>query len=292
MGDGWLYIVTYRGSEGDTTAERDYKGDWLLRYHFESGKVENLGVMVPHSSVPVMIAHKATKRLYGLSAPGRTMPERRNQFFVYDVSERKLVFVGGPETATCRALILADNGRAFYDHGGSLVRYDPEKNEVAKTEAKLPGNGMLRAASQPNAHGICFCITHDGVVFSFDTRAEVLKEMTKAFVADPLYTAVCKLSPDERFLYYSPGAHGGTSKHGTALIQLDVTTGKRKVIAFLNALLRERKDYNLGGTYAVALNKDGGKVCVCWNGGPMQQKGKDFGLCSVMILEMPESERK
>ena len=295
LGDGWLYFVTYRGSVRGTTEERGYKGDWLFRYDFESGKVENLGIMVPHSSVPVLIGHRPTKRLYGLSAPGQTMPEPRNQFFVYDIGQRKLIFAGGPETTMCRALILADDGRAYYDHDGHLVGYDPDKNVVTQTKAKLPG-GNLRAASRPDAKGLTYCFASDGTGFSFNTRensfkATAIKETTKSFVTGPLYTAVCKLSPDERYLYYSPGAHGRTSQQGTVLMQLDVKTGRRKVLAFLNAYLREKKNYNLGGTYAISLNKDGSKVFICWNGGSMDQRKQEFGLCSVMIVHIPESER-
>jgi len=295
IGDGWLYFVTYRGSVRTTTAERDYKGDWLFRYHFETGRAENLGVMVPHSSVPVLVGHKPTKRLYGLSAPGKTMPEPKKQFFVYDTEQRELVFAGGPETTMCRALILADDGSAYYDHGGYLARYDPKKNVVTQTKAKLPG-GNLRAASRPDAKGISYCFARDGTGFSFNTtkrlfKAKAIKETTRSFATGPLYTTVCKLSPDERYLYYSPGAHGKTYRQGTVLMQLDVKTGKRKVIAFLNAYLSEKKDYNLGGTYAISLNKDGSKAFICWNGGSMRPRRRDFGLCSVMIVHIPESER-
>lgn len=292
LGDGWMYFVTYRGSVRGTTKENGYEGDWLFRYELKTGKLENLGIMVPHSSVPVLVGHPRTKRLYGLSAPGKTMPTFRKQLFVYDVEQRKLVFAGGPESTMCRALILADDGRAYYDSEGMLVRYDPKVNKVVNTQARLPGDANLRAASRPDANGVVYCFTSGGTGFSFDTKTEAVKETTKAFVAGPLYTTACKLEPSGRYLYYAPGAHGRTKQHGTAVLQLDVKTGKRKVVAFLNECVRAQKNYNLGGTYALALNDDGSKLFICWNGNVATERKNDFGLCSVMVIRLPESERR
>ena len=192
----------------------------------------------------------------------------------------------------CRALIVAEDGRAFYDatyeEKGFLVRYDPKSNTVTKTTTQLPGDGTLRAASRQDANGMVYCFTKDGVAFSLETKNETIKEITKAFVAGPLYTTVCKLGPEARYLYYAPGAHGRTWQNGTAVLRLDLKTGRREVIAFLNAYLREQRKYNLGGTYGLSVNSDGSKLLICWNGGLLAQKKNDFGLCSAMILGLPE----
>src|SRR5690606_33798809 len=91
-GDGWIYFFGYRGSEGKTTKEVNYQGDWLLRYNPETRKTENLGIAVPYSSVPVLMSHQPSKTLYGLSVPGRSAPEPVNQFFRYDVESGKVLF--------------------------------------------------------------------------------------------------------------------------------------------------------------------------------------------------------
>ena len=41
-------------------------------------------------------------------------------------------------------------------------------------------------------------------MFRFDTRKEKTTVIGRTFETGPAYTAVCKLSPDERFLYYVP----------------------------------------------------------------------------------------
>lgn len=289
--DGWLYLAGYRGSVGTTTAENGYKGDWLLRYHMASGKAENLGILVPYASVPSMEPDAAANVLYGLGVPGKTAPEQKPQFFAYDIAARTLLFSGGPPSSLNRSIIVAADGRAYYANEGHLVRYDPALRRIDATSAQIPGNGTLRAASRPGPDGVVYCFTSDGVVFSFDPQTDTVTELLKAFVTGRLYIASCELDPSGRYLYYVPSAHGGSRAHGTALIQLDVKTRRRKVIAFLNEHLRQSRDYNLGGTYGLALARDGSRLFINWNGNNVEQKKSDFGLCSAMVVHIPESER-
>ena len=292
LGDGWIYFTGYYGSEKATTEAQGYGGDWLLRYNRQSGQTENLGVLVPDSSTPSMEAYAPGAMLYGLAMPGASMREPKQQFFAYSVKERKLVFAGGPESTMSRSVIVAADGRAYYEAEGKLVRYEPDRNRVVPTDIRVPGDGRLRAASRPDAAGVVYCFSNDGVVFAFDPRTEQVTEMTKAFVAGSLYTASCELSPGGNYLYYSPSAHGGSKAHGTAVIQLNVKTRQRKVIAFLNEYMRQQENYNLGGTYGMALSKDGGTLFINWNGARLGGKEESFGLCSAMILHIPEGERE
>ena len=85
---------------------------------------------------------------------------------------------------------------------------------------------------------------------------------------------------------------------GSAVIQIDVKTGKKKVIAFLNGFIRDKEKYNLGGTFGTALSPDGQILHICWNGRPLDKqvsKGSSsslgFGLCSVLNVHIPASER-
>jgi len=295
--DGWIYFFGYRGSVRRTGEDSGYRGDWLLRYNMQSGKTENLGIAVPYCSVPVLLFHSASRSLYGLAVPGKTAPKQEDRFFRYGIDEGKLAFVGGPVPNMSRALILARDGRAWYTHSagkgspGVFVRYEPGKNRPVVTDLKVPGNGQLRAASRPDAKGVAYCLSRDGVLFSFDTNREKVAELGTAFATEPLYTAACRLDPTGRYLYYVPGAHGRTSRNGTAVIQFDTKTKKHKVIAFLNALLRKEEDYNLGGTYGLALSEDGSTLCINFNGAPLGNKQPDFGKCSAVLLRIPESER-
>jgi hypothetical protein len=151
---------------------------------------------------------------------------------------------------------------------------------------------MLRAASRADADGIVYGISKDGVVFAFDTNTETVTEIAKVFVAGRLYTAVCRLDPTDTYLYYIPGAHGRSGETGTPVIQLNVKTRRLKVLAFLNETLRQQKNYNLGGTYGIALSDDGSQLFASFNGAELPAgRQSEFGLCSVLLLHIPKSER-
>jgi sugar lactone lactonase YvrE len=296
--DQALYFFGYRGSVRHTTAAADYTGDWLLRYALDEGTTENLGIPVPFSSVPVLASTSNGESLYGLSVPGQTMPEPTSQFFHYDLRARKIVhrsaiFASGP-----RAIVVGFEDRAYFgtrdeaSGEGRLVCYDPAKGELRQTRLKIPGDGMLRAASRVDKDGVAWCFSKDGVVFAFDTRREQIREVTRAFVAGRQYIAACRLGPRERYLYYVPDAHGRSGEVGSPVIQLDVRSGERKVLAFLNAYLREKQEYNLGGTYGLALNRDGSQLLINWNGARLPAgRQTEFGRCAAMVVHIPESER-
>ncbi|MBS3763576.1 MAG: hypothetical protein KGZ25_09780 [Planctomycetes bacterium] len=297
-GDSWMYFVGYRGSVRKTGPETGFRGDWLLRYNLKSGKIENLGIMIPHCSVPSMESYIPSPEssidsamLYGLAVPGRTKPDMKPRFFAYSIAKKKLTFCGGPPSTMNRAIIVTSRGKVYYEVEAKLVRYDPEDKSVENTDIKVPGNGRLRAASRPDSRGIIYCFSSDGMMFAFNPTEAKITKLGMAFVAGRLYTTDCELSPGGRYLYYIPSAHGNSHVHGTALIQLDLKTGRRKVIAFLNEFIRQKKDYNIGGTYGMALSKDGSVLFVNFNGAPLESKRKNFGLCSAMIVHIPEKER-
>lgn len=297
-GDGGIYLFGYRGSVRKTGSETGYRGDWLLRYRPATGQTEHLGVPVPFSSVPVLEFCPAVGCLYGLSVPGQTMPEPRTQFFRYDLETERATYTCAVDTKGPRAIIVSPDGRVYFG-GGSvssgeqfLMRYEPREHRVTKLSIHFPGDGMLRAASRADADGIVYGISKDGVVFAFDTKTETITEICKAFVAGRLYTAVCRLDPTDTYLFYVPGAHGRSGETGTPVIQLNVKTRRYKVLAFLNETLRQRKNYNLGGTYGVALSRDGSQLFVSFNGAKLPAgRQSEFGLCSALVLHIPESER-
>jgi len=296
--DGGIYVFGYRGSVRRTGSETDYRGDWLLRYHPGTGQTENLGVPVPFSSVPVLEHCSAIGCLYGLSVPGQTMPQPRTQFFRYDLTTGRVSFTCDVEAKGPRAIIVSRDGRVYFGASDPssgeavLMRYEPRKHQVSRLAARIPSGGMLRAASRVDANGVAYGISKDGVVFAFDTNSERAKEIAKVFVAGKLYTAVCRLDPTGTYLYYVPGAHGRSGETGTPVIQLNVKTRRCKVLAFLNDTLRRQKSYNLGGTYGIALSDDGSQLFVSFNGAQLPAgKQPEFGLCSALLLHIPESER-
>lgn len=292
-GDGWLYFATYPGSSGKANHEVGYKGDFLARYQMDSGRVEKLGILVPDARIPSMELDATGTMLLGLAVPGPSAPDSQTSlFYAYSLPEHRTIFTTNSEGSMQRAIMTAPDTGAYFDGGGELVRYDPAKSKATRTSIAIPGDASLRAASLPDANGVIYGITRQGTVFAFDTKANKTRAITKAFVTEGLYTAVCRLSPSGRYLYYVPSAHGKSYRHGTAVIQLDVKTGSRKVLCFLNRRFRETHDYNLGGTFSLALSPDGSMLYIGWNGAPVNaKKQKEFGLCSAMIVHIPEGER-
>jgi len=289
-GDGWLYFVNYPGTAPG--AESSYKGDWFFRYEMATGKVEQLGVLVPGCGVAALRYHPPSDTLYGLAEGFGLEVAPRNKFFAYDLGRRGLVYYGGPEPGMTRALMVAANGRAYY--GGTdkmLKRYDPKAKTVASLDQQIPGDGNLRAVSRPAADGVIYAISADGVLFAFDPETERITWSARAFTENSHYITTCRLDPTERYLYYVPDAHGGAWKVGAPLIQFDLDAQKPKGLAFFNEFFVQNRAYNLGGTYGIALSPDGGQLLICWNGAPVGDRQQGFGLCSAMIVHIPQSER-
>jgi len=111
------------------------------------------------------------------------------------------------------------------------------------------------------------------------------------------YVTVCELSPDERFLYYLPGAHGGAFRQGTPVVQYEIATGRRKVLAFLARAFEQAHNYVPAGTYGMKVSADGGTLYVNFNGHaadgtrPAHMRPNGFALCSFAAIHIPASER-
>ena len=122
--------------------------------------------------------------------------------------------------------------------------------------------------------------------------------MGETAVGNETYIATLDRDPQtERYLYYVPGAHGGGWRDNAPLIQYDVRTRTRKVIAFLFPACFDRTGYITMGTYGLAVSKDGARVFITWNG----HQGTDresigrrtrFNTCALTVVHIPESERR
>ena len=330
-GRGRLYFATYRGSAKGTSIEYGYQGDHFFRYDEHSGQTEDLGPLVPDATIPVLVYYAPTDMLYGEAQPAlNNNGESGSIFFAYSLKEKKLRFTCPTGSAMTRAIVVAADGRVFWEHvkedtkvepavktetgrkpaakqlagkkpvvkkpirlrNSNLGRYDPKSNTAAVTDVTIPGNGTLRAASRWDSQGTVYCLTSDGMLFDFDTRREKLTPWKSCFPTGALYTAVIKLDPTERYLYYVPASHGHSSETGSVVVQAEIATRKIKAMAFPAATIQEKFGYHLGGTFGTALSPDGSQLFIVWNGnikGASRQT--DFGLCSAMILHIPAADR-
>jgi len=290
-----VYFWGYRGSVRQTTAAAKYRGDWLMSRSMKIRNVKSHGIPIAHCSAPVLIGCKANESLYGYAVPGQTSPVQTDRFFRYSLKSNKVETLGGPTPDVSRAMIVAPNGDAFYSTGAKgdsrFVQYHAATGGFTTLKVKLPAGESLRAASRVAKNGNAYCITRGGAVFSFNVNTHKVRSIGEVFPAGPKYTAACRLDPSERFLYYLPGAHGKSIVSGTPVLQMNVKTGRVKVIAFLSAYLLKQKQYHCGGTYGIALNAAGSQLFINMNGGDAGAKKPDFGKCAALVVHIPASER-
>lgn len=295
--DGWLYFATHRGSTTVTADKNNYKGDWIIRCDPRSGKSEVVVQgPVPKHCIPTSVLDGERLIFYGGTAAGTDAKDKGVQFFAYDVKNKKLLHSCGDGPP--RYLILSKStGRVYWVPGGEgavgqLVRFDPKKpGDPVKLEAKLG----CRAATQETPQGVVYTISQGGKgsdarIYSFDVKTEEAKELGPAQVGAQGYVTSLDADPTGRYLYYVPGAHGGSERDNSAVVQYDVKTKKRKVIAFLHPFYKDKVGATLAGTFSTAVDPKGDKVYVTWN---VRRAGdKAWDCCALAVIHVPESERK
>jgi hypothetical protein len=191
--------------------------------------------------------------------------------------------------------MLAKDGKLYFsDANGKLSFYDPVQNEISVTKLSLPGpENKLRSSATATSKGLIYGMTRAGRLFVFDPGQQAIKDLGPNFLSGD-YNAVMVLSPDEKYLYYAPGAHGSAAKYGTPVVQYDIVKGNRKVIAFLQQPFIKKAGYNIAGNYNMQIDPKGGTLYCTFNGSKYVA-GKDpqkFGLPAVVVIKIPESERK
>ena len=292
--DGKLYYATHRGSKKATTDASHYRGDWILRTDPRTGKTEVVAHgPVPNHAIPTGVLDPDRLIFYGGTAAGLNSEGDGDRFFAYDVANEKLLcdVPDGP----ARYLIFArSTGRVYYVPGkedGALMRFDP-----ATDERPEPVEGTrigVRAATQETPDGFVYTVSlgqrsEDATVWSFNTRTEETRNIGSAAVGSQAYVASIDAGPRGRYLYYVPGAHGGSDRDGAPIVQFDVKTGTKKVLAFLEPFYTEQYGLTLKGTYSTALSEDGGKLYITWN---VSRGSRAWDCCGLTVVHIPESER-
>ena len=291
--DGWLYFSTHRGSTRVTIDRYHYRGDWIVRHHPGTGATEVVTRgPVPKHCIPTSVLDPDRLIFYGGTASGNPA-EKSIMFFAYDIRKRKVLHSvpAGPY----RCMIFArSTGRIYYCNSdeGPLMRYDPA---TGKPPVRIAGAIGLRAATQETADGFVYTVStrRNGTLWRFNTRTETIERIGKVAVGRADYVTSLDVDPSGRFLYYTPGAHGGAEHDGTPIVQFDTRTRTRKVIAFLHPHYLRKYGYVPLGTFGSALAPDGRTLYVTWNGnrGGMQRGRYRFDTCAMTAIHIPASER-
>lgn len=293
-GDGWLYFSTHRGSTRVTTDQYHYKGDWIVRVRSDEGKPEIVARgPVPKHCIPASIVDPKRLIFYGATTPGAYTGDESGQFFAYDLMARKLLYAGpdGPS----RAMILArSTGMLYYTPGKAdtpLMRFDPK---MPGKPSKLSLTIGVRAATEETPQGIVYTVSQAGkggetMLYAFDVKKEEVRKLGPAAVGAQQYIASLHADPSGHYLYYVPGAHGGADSDGSAVVQYDVKTGKRKVLAFLHPFYKNKYGCAVKGTYSLALDPKGDKLFITWNAN--RSGGKAWDSVALTVIYIPEGER-
>lgn len=222
-----------------------------------------------------------------------------NALWGLDLRTRKPVFqaADGSMGFNRNFALARDGSVVFNGKDGVLWKYDPAAKVAAATKSAFKGSPGMRSSSRESKDGWVYGTTHSsGQLFRYKPSEDKLEMLGPAWLSGD-YVTVVELSPDEKYLYYLPGAHGGGFKTGTPVVQYEIATGKRKVLAFLAAAFDAEYDYVPAGTYGVKLSADGATLYVNFNGHPGDRtrprtmKPNGFGLCAFAAVHIPETER-
>jgi len=221
-----------------------------------------------------------------------------NALWGLDLATKQVVFQSPDGLITFnRNFALGRDGSIFFNGEDGIGKFDVRSRRVEKTAAAFSDSPGMRSSTHESTDGSIFGTTQQtNELFQFRPASGELKLLGPTWLGGE-YTTVAVLSPDERFIYYLPGSHGGAFRSGTPVVQYSIATGQRKVIAFLAEPFEKEHGYVPAGTYGVKLSDDGGTLFVNFNGHaadsirPAHMRPNGFGLCAFAAIHIPESER-
>ena len=280
--DGWLYYATDRGSPTVTNDAHGYLGEWILRTH--PGTLETQVVArfpIPKHTIPSSVLDPERMIFYGGTAPGKDAENQKIQFFALEVKTGKILIQDddGPDRTP---IFSSSTGRVFWE--GKM--YDPETNKI--TAVNVP---HVRSCTHETPQGIVYGTTHRSAdLWALDVKTGDVKPIGAGAVAKQEYVASIEADPTGRYLYYVPGAHGGAAGDGSPVVQFDLKTKQRKVIAFLHQHFWDKYGYAVDGSFGNALDEKGERLFISWDG---WRKGQPRGWesASITVVHIPASER-
>ncbi len=218
-----------------------------------------------------------------------------NALWGLDLTSRQPVVQTPDETvAFNRAFALARDGSIFFNGDDHLLKLDGKSHRISDCRAAFVESPGVRCASEETSDGYIYGVTHGTAqLFRYSVPRDELRFLGPVFLTGG-YTTVIELSPDERYLYYLPGAHGRAQQVGTPVVRYERATGKRVVVAFLADYCQHTFGYVPGGTYGMKLSADGRTIYVNFNGHAVEElrpkhlKTDGFGLTSFAAIHLPE----
>ena len=290
-----------------------YQGGHIMSYNVETGDITDYGVPMIHASWPYHRIDTKRGMLYAVGMFG--------EFLAWDIKEQKTHWAGylpeGMDWWERGILIDEETGMVYTsnrdesDTEKHIIRYDPFKNRFFKLACHVPKNkvpiklgiegGYNHMRAQTAHRGpddLFWVITLTGELFSFSPGNEEIVKKGINWPGEQRYTSAMARSPEGKYIYYFPGAHGMSFMDGSPMIQYNTETGERKVLAFLYPYYNKKYGYTCGGTFSIKLDDKGERLFIQMNGAfidveeQMKLKTLDvFGHTSIFLVHIPESER-
>ena len=309
-----LWFCTYWAKYTEP-AERDYAtgydGGHIMSYDVLTGDIVDYGVPLKRASWPY---HRVDTKRGIMYAVGMFC-----EFLAWDINQQKVLWAGylpdGMKWNNRAIMIDEETGMVYTSNHDTeadperhMLVYNPAKNRIEKLECHMPqtqvtsqrgGKGdyspMRAQTRRRGPDGLFWAVTSAGQMFTFDPESNTITDKGINWPGEQRYTTSMDRSPGGRYLYYLPGAHGHGFSDGGPIIQYDTQTGVKKVLAFTFPYYFDKYGYTPGGTFSIKLDDAGEKLFILWNGAFVDHEegheGDTFGQCSVMVVNIPASER-
>jgi hypothetical protein len=293
MPDGTLWACTHFGPHPDDSwFANGYRGSWMLSYNIYTRETRNWGIPIVGGNLATFHLDTQRGRLVGTGSLS-------NMVLCYDVLNKQVRFAGYPPkgwTWGPRTMLLDQETGKFWtvdmNDGYAFFSFDPEFNKFEHYDVRPPVNPMTQKTGFPRGHtdrpaidGWYYWATIDGTLFRF--RPEGAKGPEVQLVGTTWDTGrdvlQMALDPGRRYIYYYP-------KENSPIVQYDVSTGKRKIIGWLQDFFFEKYGYCMGEVYGMEISSDGDYLVIVTNG-TFEGRGTYFGHPALLVVEIPAEER-
>jgi hypothetical protein len=302
MPDGTLWASTHYGVYPDSSwFANGFRGSWLLSYNINTHEAKNWGVPLAGTNLPESCLDPKRGK-YVATGSFAT-------FLCWDTINKRVSYAGCPPKGWIwweRAMLLDEVTGKFWSSDMSdkeyrFLSFDPEFNKFERYELSPSENpfshtkGQLRSYTERRAQdGAFYCISQDGALFRFRPEKPAVEPVGVNWDKGR-YTSTTALDPTGRYFYYLPGGTKmqNDNEYGP-VVQFDVKTGKKKVMAWLDDYYYEKYGYWLGGTYGMEISKDGSFLVIVMNGAFVNrenEKWSPYGDPSLFVVRIPPEER-
>ncbi len=298
MPDGKLWILTYWDPDPKPTEEQYdlWPGSHLVVYDTVKGTARDLGVPMPKAGWPYYTLDPERGIFFAVGF--------RGEILSYDIKNEKVRFADFPPDDIkwgLRCCLLDPETGLFWsstmEKPHNFVSFNPVNNEFTVYDETTPNdfgrtiNSVLRAHSHKRSpDGSFWCNSHNGTLYKFwpDSRRT---ETVTCLWADHTYAPRITMTEDCRFIYYVPNLIQSHSYY-QPVVQFDTKTHTRKVIAFIADYYFEKYGFYNGGTHGLKVSGDGSLLVINFNGAFKPKVEPFYGNPSLMVVRIPEEERK